>query len=149
MASLTRAAGLLRRLDGTSSERQRGVELVTFRLRQMVDELESAASERDELALARVVAPALLARLSAHGAELAREQVRWRPARQGLRWASSDRRSGGPGRAWFRVRFEDLTTHLGPQGLAAARAETRELELEIDTTTSPWRLWQVLVVDGP
>ena len=125
------------------------MELVTFRLRQMVDELESAASERDELALARVVAPALLARLSAHGAELAREQVRWRPARQGLRWASSDRRSGGPGRAWFRVRFEDLTTHLGPQGLVAARAETRELELEVDTATSPWRLWQVLEVDRP
>jgi hypothetical protein len=125
------------------------VELVTFRLRQMVDELESAASERDELALARVVAPALLARLSAHGAELAREQVRWRPARQGLRWASSDRPSGGPGRAWFRVRFEDLTTHLGPQGLVAARAETRELELEVDTATSPWRLWQVLEVDRP
>ncbi len=125
------------------------MELVTFRLRQMVDELESAASERDELALARVVAPALLARLSAHGAELAREQVRWRPARQGLRWASSDRPSGGPGRAWFRVRFEDLTTHLGPQGLVAARAETRELELEVDTATSPWRLWQVLEVDRP
>ena len=147
MTALSRAAALLRRLDKTSSERQRGVELVTFRLRQLVDELESAAFERDELALARVVAPTLLARLSAHGGELASRDVRWRPARQGLRWAPSDRTSGGEGRAWFRVRFEDLTTHLGPQGLSAAAAETRELEVEVDTTTSPWRLWQVLEVE--
>ncbi len=139
---------LLRRLDKTSPERQRGVDLVTFRLRQLVDELESAAFERDELALARVVAPALLARLSAHGAELAGREVRWRPGRQGLRWAPSGRASDGAGRAWFRVRFEDLTTHLGPQGLSAASVETRELELEVDTTTSPWRLWRVLEVDG-
>lgn len=144
---MSRAAALLRRLDRTSAERQRGVELVTLRLRQMVDELESATSERDELALARLVAPALLARLSAHGAELARGEVRWRPARQGLRWAPSDRASRAEGRAWFRVRFEDLTTHVGPQGLSAASAETRELELEVDTTTSPWRLWQALEVE--
>ncbi len=120
--------------------------MVTFRLRQMVDELESATAERDELALARLVAPALLARLGAHGAELAHEEVRWRPARQGLRWAPSARPSGAEGRAWFRVRFEDLTTHLGPQRLIAASAETWELELEVDTTTSPWRLWRVLEV---
>lgn len=120
---------------------------MTIRLRQMVDELESAASERDELALAQVVAPGLLARLSSHGAELARGQVRWRPARQGLRWAPSDRASSGAGRAWFRVRFEDLSTHVGPQGMVAARGDTHELELEVDTRTSPWRICQVLVMD--
>ena len=122
------------------------MEQVTFRLRQLVDELESAVLERDELALARVVTPALLARLSSHAAVLAGQEVRWRPARQGLRWTPSDRPSDGEGRAWFRVRFEDLSTHLGPQGLLAASAETRELELEVVTTTTPWRLWRVLEV---
>jgi hypothetical protein len=147
VATLNRAAALLRRLDRTAAERQRGVELVTIRLRQMVDELESATADQDELALARLVAPALLARLGAHGAELARGQVRWRPQRQGLRWAPSDRASSAEGHAWFRVRFEDLTTHFGPQGLSAASGETWELELEVDTTTSPWRLWRALEME--
>lgn len=141
---MSRVSRILLRLDRTAPERQRGVELTTFRLRQLVDELEAASAERDELALARLVSPALLARLSARSMTLAGRDTQWRPARQGLRWTPSNRRSEREGRAWFRVRFEDLTTHLGPEGLQAASPETRELELEVDTTTAPWRLWRVV-----
>lgn len=140
---MARTGALIRRLDPTSETRGHSVEQTTARLRHLVDSIELALQEGDEVSLARLVAPTLLARLVAHRKRLDELGMAWRPARQGLRWRASRRRPEGPGRCWLLVRFEDLTS-LERNGLTVAPALTHELELELDTTSAPWRLWRVV-----
>ncbi len=137
---MARGGWALRLLDIGAEHRQAGVEQTTSRLRQLVDGLEGAARDRDELALARLVAPGLLAQVIRHGGELEALGVRWEPARRGLRWTASRRHPDAAGQVWVKIRFEDLTCHSGGTRTQAAIAQTRELELEVDTTTVPWRL---------
>lgn len=127
-----------------AAQRREGLEQTTRRLRELVDGIEAAIVAGDELRMAQHLEPELLGLLISHSKSVAASGERWEPARQGLRWAHSRRRSAGPGRIWLRVRFEDQTRHTGGGRQRSALAETRELELDVETTMGRWRLWRVL-----
>lgn len=123
------------------------VEQTTQRLRELVDGIEAAVLAGDELQMSQYVVPEILAVLITHAKSVAASGERWEPAREGLRWAASKRRPGGPGRIWLRVRFEDLTRHAGGERQHSALGETKELELDVETALGRWRLWGALEVE--
>ena len=111
-------------------------------MRQLVDGLERAVISKSDLELSSyLVTPAL-------GFALARTSMMrsagsvWLPARAGLRWTISDRAPEGPGRFWIRLRFEDRTVLRSGSATYSAAAITHEVEVELDTTSAPWRLCQ-------
>lgn len=109
-----------------------------------MDGIEEALREGDDLALSRFLAPALLAKMAESTSSMSRSGGVFNPARSGLRWSESRRKPGGPGRCWLRLRFEDLTTCHYPEGVVTAPSRTHEVEVEIETVGSPWRLCRVV-----
>jgi len=129
---------------GLRSAQRDGAAQTTARVRQLVDGIEEALRDRDDLALARFLAPPLLARMAATAASIAATGGVLNPARSGLRWSESRRKPGGPGRCWLRLRFEDLTYCRYPEGVITAPARTHEVEVEIETVGAPWRLCRIV-----
>lgn len=109
-----------------------------------MDGIEEALREGDDLALSRFLAPVLLAKMAESTSSMSRSGGVFNPARSGLRWSESRRKPGGPGRCWLRLRFEDLTTCHYPEGVVTAPPRTHEVEVEIETVGSPWRLCRVV-----
>jgi hypothetical protein len=122
--------------------RDRGVQETTERVRQLVDGMESAISSGDDLALATYLAPPALGVLLAQTGAARAMGSAWLPARTGLRWIGSSRSSVTPGRFWLRLRFEDRTQVRGPEGTVSAAPVSHEVEVELETSATPWRLCQ-------
>ncbi|MGH7705570.1 MAG: hypothetical protein ACRENY_06855 [Candidatus Dormibacteria bacterium] len=127
-------------LSGRSRGRRRQVDETTLRVRQLVDGIEAAIAQGDDLELSRYLAPPALALLLAQTAALRAAGRAWSPGRSGLRWSGSSKRSAEPGRFWLRLRFEDRSElALGDLQVGAAMS-SHEVEVELDTTAAPWRL---------
>lgn len=131
-------------IGGASAQRQRAEGATTNHLRELVDGLEMAIARRDELELARFLAPRALGQVIAESHHLQDRDVQWLPARTGLRWSSSPRESSNPGCFWLRIQFEDATRWRTRQGWVVAPMVSAELELELDTRRTPWKLCRVL-----
>lgn len=125
-----------------SSGRNQGITETTERVRQLVDGIESAISAGNDLELASYLAPPALGHALAQTAALRAAGSTWLPARAGLRWSGSDRSPDGPGRFWLRLRFDDRTEVSSESGTFTAASVTHEVEVELDTTSAPWRLCQ-------
>jgi hypothetical protein len=124
------------------SRRARGVAETTERVRQLVDGIENAVSAGDDLELASFLAPPALGYALAETAAMRRAGTTWLPARTGLRWSGSDRVPEGPGRFWLRLRFDDHTQLRSSGRTECAAPLPHEVEVELDTTSIPWRLCQ-------
>lgn len=127
-----------RRISG----RDRGIAETTERVRQLVDGIERAISAGSDLELASYLAPPALGYALAQTAAMRSAGNMWLPARAGLRWSGSDRAPEGPGRFWLRLRFDDRTEVRSGSATLNAAAITHEVEVELDTTSAPWRLCQ-------
>jgi len=122
--------------------RDRGIEETTERVRQLMDGIESAVAVGDDLALTRYLAPPALGILLAQTATERRAGRTWLPARAGLRWSTSNRSPAGPGGLWLRLRFEDRSEVRSPAESLSAAGLGHALEVELVTTSVPWRLRQ-------
>lgn len=111
-------------------------------MRQLMDGIESAIAAGDDLALSRYLAPPALGVLLARSAAARRDGQRWLPARAGLRWSASNRTPTAPGRFWLRLRFEDQSEVRFSASAIAAAALVYEIEVELLTTSVPWRVCQ-------
>lgn len=118
----------------------------TQQLRELADGLERAIAQADDLALAQFLAPPLLGQMLAAAAAIREEGGRLLPARSGLSWMLSRRPPAGPGRCWLRLRFEDLTICEYPEAATSAGAGLHELEVDLDTRSSPWRVHRLVDV---
>ena len=118
------------------------------RIRQLMDGIEDAVRRGDELALARFLAPPQLRQMMIQTADIRAAGGTVAPGRAGLRWMLSRRRADGPGRCWLRLRFEDMTVCHYPDGPARALGRTHDLEVDVETTTSLWRLHRVVELDS-
>ncbi|MGH7610224.1 MAG: hypothetical protein ACREOD_09905 [Candidatus Dormibacteria bacterium] len=135
-----KSAGLL------GADDERGVAEATNRLRQTVDGIESAIAAGDDLELARYLASPALGQLLAVTAAFRAKRATWLPARSGLRWTESRRPPEAAGRFWLTVRFEDRTQALSAGDRQTAPLLSHQLELELDTSRTPWRLCQVVTL---
>ncbi len=126
--------------------RRDGAAQTSARVRQLVDGLEAAVAQSDDLALTQYLAAPLMGQMLALSAGLRADAASLLPARSGLCWMVSRRKPGGPGRCWLRLRFEDLTVCQYPEGTASAPPRTQEVEVEVQTTVIPWRLHRVVQV---
>ena len=127
---------------GRIFQRARGVDETTERVRQLVDGLERAVISKSDLELSSYLATPALGFALACTSMMRSAGAVWLPARAGLRWTSSDRAPEGPGRFWIKLRFEDRTVLRSGSTTYSAAAITHEVEVELDTTSAPWRLCQ-------
>ncbi len=133
-------------LGGVGQMRRDGEAQTSQRLRQLVDGIEGAVAHGDDLALARFLAPPLLGRMLVVSAEGRAQGGSLVPARSGLSWRVSHRKPAGPGRCWLRLRFEDLTVCEYPETVTRAPGGAHELEVDLETTMTPWRLHRLVEV---
>jgi hypothetical protein len=131
---------------GVGKIRRDGEAETSHHLRQLVDGIESAVAQGDDLALAQFLAPPLLGRMLAASAAIRAAGGSLVPARSGLSWRLSHRKPAGPGRCWLRLRFEDLTLCRYPEAAMRAPGRAHELEVDLETTVNPWRLHQLVEV---
>jgi hypothetical protein len=124
------------------SGKDQGIAETTERVRQLVDGIESAIRAGNDLELASYLAPPALGHALSQTAAMRTTRSTWLPARAGLRWSGSDRAPEGPGRFWLRLRFDDRTEVRSEGANVTAAAITHEVEVELDTTSAPWRLCQ-------
>ncbi|MHB1527342.1 MAG: hypothetical protein ACYDEA_12340 [Candidatus Dormibacteria bacterium] len=132
------------RLRPQAQLQHQGADQTTNRLRQLVDGVEAAIAAGDDVALVRYISPQLTARMLAAAATFRADRGAWHPARSGLRWSQCRRRPDGPGRLWLRLRFEDLTRCEYPEGAVIAPLRTHEVDVELETTSVPWKLCRVV-----
>ncbi len=131
---------------GAGQIRRDGEAETSRHLRQLVDGIETAVAQGDDLALAQFLAPPLLGRMLAASAAIRAAGGALAPARSGLSWRVSHRQPPGPGRFWLRLRFEDLTICHYPEGVMRAPGSAHELEVDLETTVTPWRLHRLVEV---
>ncbi|MHB1500069.1 MAG: hypothetical protein ACYCYK_02680 [Candidatus Dormibacteria bacterium] len=143
---MTVRARLNRGWGATRDLRREGAAQTSARVRQLVDGIEGAVAQSDDLALAQYLAAPLLGQMLALSAGLRADAASLLPARSGLCWMASHREPGGPGRCWLRLRFEDLTVCQYPEGTASAPPRTQDVEIEVQTTVTPWHLHRVVQV---
>ncbi len=122
--------------------RDRGVAETTERVRQLVDGIESAICVGSDLELASYLAPPALGYALSQTAAARSAGQTWLPAREGLRWSTSNRAPEGPGRFWLKLRFDERTEVRIGSAIRRSAATTHEVEVELDTTSVPWRLCQ-------
>jgi hypothetical protein len=129
--------------------RERGVAETTDRVRQLVDGIEAAVAAGDDLQLTRYLAPPALSRFLEATAARRAVGEKWLPGRAGLCWRRSDRTARAPGRFWLRLRFEDRTQVQTRTRGVVAPTVVHEVEVELDTTDTPWRLCEVEELFAP